>query len=100
MSDVLGSQLTFQTGLSSHHPGPHSSGGQCNVSVMVTQTGTMSLHHGKLIGVRQTFNLETKVSIFVEVLGPYVQVDRDLDTWKHVSQLFITNKGLYSYQKY
>ena len=52
-----------------------------------------ALHRRKLGGTRKTFNLEAKISSFVEVLGLYVQVDRDLDNWKHISCLVIPKKG-------
>ena len=46
-----------------------------------------ALHRRKLGGTRLTFNLGAKLSSFVEVLGLYVQVDHDLDNWKHISSL-------------
>ena len=55
-----------------------------SICLMVSRSQSlfeMPMHHGKLIGTRQTFILGANVSSFVEVLGLYVHVDEDLDIW-------------------
>ena len=58
-----------------------------------------ALHRRKLGGTRQAFNLAAKISSFVEVWGLYVQVERDLDNWKHISCLVIPQESLGNLEK-